>query len=212
MMRPGTGQAPQRRRRTPDSEEPGISRRVWIWWRPTAISDGQNRTRMARKDGNPPVEHLPDLFGQRDGREGLSQNMRAIIQFNPDQRVVRTSRHEKDLKILPPRKQRLSQLRPVHSRHHYIGDYQVNCPGMPFANVESGRRRAHLKHGVPTPLQADSCQSPDRVVVFHQQNGFRAPIGRAASASRIDLSSAASALGRYILKTAPRSGPDSDYH
>jgi len=73
------------------------------------------------------IQHLPNLAGQRRGREWLREKRNAGIEHSLlHDGVVGVARHEQDLGLRAKVLQTPRQVGPTHFTHHHVGEQQVD--------------------------------------------------------------------------------------
>ena len=90
------------------------------------------------------------------------------------------------------------QCRPIHLRHHHVGDQQMDLVGRLADQVERGFAAFRLDHPVALVAQGAGAKHPDRVVVLDQQHGAGA--GQILGDGRLDGLGAGSRGGGRLAR------------
>ena len=86
--------------------------------------------------------------------------------------AVGVARHEEDHHFGMQWGQTVGQLRAAHLGHHHIGHHEVDGPRVLFTEQQSLASVPGLYDVVAVQAEKSAQQSPERLFIFHHQNGF----------------------------------------
>jgi hypothetical protein len=133
-------------------------------------------------------EHFPYLLSEIVGCVGLLQEWPTGLQQSPaDYVIVGEARHVQDGDRGEPVGQRLTQLPAAHPRHDHIGDHQIDPSLLLLQEPDSFSGSGSFQAALSETSRGPHDECADRGLVFHDQQGFRAPLNRRQSGGLVPL-------------------------
>src|SRR5690606_20970732 len=126
-----------------------------------------------RLRGHPRVQHLADLAREPFRAERLlDEGDVGVEHASLRDRVPGVAGHEEHAQAGAQRRELLGQLAPVHLRHDQVRDEQVERARLPRRQRQGLASVLRGDHALPLADQDPLCESADRGLVLHEQDGL----------------------------------------